>query len=134
MNGKSRCKALKEIRQKIAQENGIHLETPECDFKGECPGTCPQCESEVRFIERELIKRSQLGKVITLTGLTLTLASCNPLTQKPFIEPEVRGKFPAREEIIEIDEEKPQQENSNNESEVRTNATEERREEEDTEK
>ncbi|MBR5374458.1 MAG: hypothetical protein IK131_07290 [Paludibacteraceae bacterium] len=84
MFGKEKCKYLREIRKKIALENDIALVTSECTFKGECKGTCPKCEAEVRYLEQVLDKRRNLGKVITLAGLTLAgvassglLASCD---------------------------------------------------------
>ena len=40
--GKSTCKVLKDIRQKIANENGISYAPKECHYKGECKGTCPR--------------------------------------------------------------------------------------------
>lgn len=105
MNGKKRCKILKEIRQKIAKENDIELITSECKHKGDCLGTCPKCEAEVRFLESELSKRSQIGKAITLTGLAFTMASCNPFANQ------VQGLVPNSpiedpvppEEIIELE-------------------------------
>ena len=62
--GKRTCKILKEIRQQIAEKNNIEYITSECHFQGECKGTCPKCESEVRYLENELNKRRQLGKEI----------------------------------------------------------------------
>ena len=47
MLGKKKCRILKEIRQKIADENDIPYVTHECKFQGECKGTCPRCESEL---------------------------------------------------------------------------------------
>ena len=47
--GKSTCKVLKDIRQKIADVNGIRYVPKECNFKGECKGTCPACEAEIRY-------------------------------------------------------------------------------------
>ncbi|MBO4382086.1 MAG: hypothetical protein J5799_03995 [Bacteroidales bacterium] len=55
--GKSTCKVLKEVRRKIADTNGIPLEERECTHQGDCAGTCPYCEAEVRYLERELSKR-----------------------------------------------------------------------------
>ena len=46
MNGKSKCKILKEIRKRIAEENDIAYVTSECQYQGECSGTCPKCEAE----------------------------------------------------------------------------------------
>lgn len=74
-HGKTVCQHLKAIRRDIARENGIDLEIPECTFKGECCGTCPQCESELRTLEQELAKRISIGKVATVAGLALTLAT-----------------------------------------------------------
>ena len=86
MNGKSRCKILKEIRRQIAESNDIAFVTSECKYQGDCKGTCPKCESEVRYLERELEARRKKGLAITLTGLataaTLTAAGCfRPLNQ-----------------------------------------------------
>lgn len=73
--GKDICGQLKAIRRTIAQENDIQLEIPECTFKGNCSGTCPQCESEVKYLENELAKRISLGKAATVAGIALALAS-----------------------------------------------------------
>ena len=48
MRGRQKCKILKEIRQRIADENDIPYVTRECSYQGECTGTCPRCESELR--------------------------------------------------------------------------------------
>lgn len=81
MKGKERCKILREIRQKIATDNNISLITNECSYKGECKGTCPKCEAEVRYLERELEKKRRMGQFITIAGLAvgsaLGLASCD---------------------------------------------------------
>ena len=71
--GKSVCEELKAVRRRIAAENGIELEIPECTYEGPCKGTCPRCESEVRFLENELARRIRMGKVATVAGLALTL-------------------------------------------------------------
>ena len=83
--GKQTCKILKEIRKQIAAENDIELITSECTHKGDCEGTCPKCEAEVRYLERELEKRQRLGKAAVFAGMTLgtaiTAAACGPLIQ-----------------------------------------------------
>lgn len=73
--GKHICKELKAVRKRIAEENGIPLEIPECTYHGSCKGTCPRCESEVQFLENELAKRVKLGKVARVAGLVLALGS-----------------------------------------------------------
>lgn len=81
MNGKSKCKILKDIRKKIAQENDIEYVTSECKFQGECSGTCPKCESEVRYLEQELAKKKAAGKAVAVAGIAaamvVTAAGCD---------------------------------------------------------
>ena len=87
MYGKSKCKILKEIRCRIAEENDIPYVTHECRFQGECSGTCPRCESELRYLEQQLALRASLGKRIAVAalcaGMTLTAAGCAPLAREP---------------------------------------------------
>ena len=73
MSGKNKCKILKEIRQKIADENDIAYVTSECKYQGECSGTCPRCEAELQYLENELKKRQQKGIRIALTGVAAAL-------------------------------------------------------------
>ena len=80
MLGKAKCKILKEIRQKIADENDIPYVTRECTYQGDCSGTCPRCESELRYLERELEKRERLGKKVAVgalcAGITMGSVAC----------------------------------------------------------
>lgn len=55
--GKARCEILKSIRREIARKNGIDFTERECSHKGNCPGTCPLCEYEVKRLNYELGKR-----------------------------------------------------------------------------
>lgn len=85
MLGKQKCRILREIRREIAKNNDIEYVTAECTFKGNCRGTCPKCESEVLYLERELEKRRNLGKTVTLAGISalMTLfAACDNETIK----------------------------------------------------
>ena len=75
-NGKNICKELKAVRRRIAEENNIPLEIKECTYEGPCRGTCPRCEAEVRYLENALAGKLRLGKVATVAGLALGLASC----------------------------------------------------------
>ena len=74
-NGKEICKELKAVRRSIAEENGIALEIPDCPHQGPCPGTCPQCEKELRQLETALAQRISVGKAATVAGIALALAS-----------------------------------------------------------
>ena len=68
--GKQTCKILKEIRRQIAEANGIEFATSECRYKGDCLGTCPKCEAEVRYLEQQLRSRSLAGKAVALAGIS----------------------------------------------------------------
>ena len=82
MTGKNKCKILKEIRRQIAADNDIAFVTEDCKYQGECTGTCPKCEAEVRYLEQELAKRQQAGKAIAVAGIAATIlvsaAGCLP--------------------------------------------------------
>ena len=83
MMGKEKCRILKEIRQRIADENDIPWVTQECTHKGSCRGTCPKCESELRELERQLAARQALGKRVAVAalcaGMAFSAAGCGPL-------------------------------------------------------
>ena len=83
--GKQTCKILKDIRKQISAENDINLVIEECTYQGDCRGTCPKCEAEVRYLERELEKRQRLGKAAVVAGLSVGLlgASQVALAQQP---------------------------------------------------
>ena len=83
--GKQTCKILKEIRKQIAAENDIKLVIEECTYHGDCLGTCPKCEAEVRYLERELERRQRMGKAAVVAGLSVGLlgASQVALAQQP---------------------------------------------------
>ena len=68
--GKQTCKILKEIRRQIAEANDIEFVTSECRYKGDCLGTCPKCEPEVRYLEQQLRKRQLAGKLVNLAGIS----------------------------------------------------------------
>lgn len=70
VRGKQTCKILKEIRRQIAESNDIEFVTSECRYKGDCLGTCPKCEAEVRYLEQQLRKRQLAGKLVNLAGIS----------------------------------------------------------------
>ena len=71
--GKSICNVLKTIRKQVADANEIKYEPRECHHEGECRGTCPACEAEVRYIEQQLNIRRQLGKAVAVVGISAGL-------------------------------------------------------------
>ena len=87
--GRDICNTLKAIRKQIADANGIDYSPEECHFTGECKGTCPKCEQDVRYLEHELRLRLEAGKAIKVAGVALgiialaaSITSCS--TQKGY--------------------------------------------------
>ena len=85
-HGKLICNTLRAIRLDIARANGIEYAPRECLHEGDCSGTCPACESELRYLEREIARRRSLGKAALVAGVSLglmsfTATSCNQLNK-----------------------------------------------------
>ena len=73
--GKQTCKILKEIRRQIAEANDIEFITSECQYLGDCLGTCPKCEAEVRSLEQQLLNRQRSGLNVKIVGVSLGLSA-----------------------------------------------------------
>ena len=81
VKGKSTCKLLKSIRQQIADANGISYQPKECQHKGDCAGTCPACEEEIRYLERELKACKGNGFGMKVAGIAAGIcATVMPMT------------------------------------------------------
>jgi periplasmic protein TonB len=73
--GKITCEVLKKIRSEIAEANQIDYRSEPCSFKGECIGTCPKCESELQYLEHQLIKKQGSQKTALFAGVSLAIMS-----------------------------------------------------------
>ena len=78
--GKNTCKILKEIRRQIAEANDIEFITSECRYPGDCLGTCPKCEAEVRYLEQQLEKKRLAGKAAIIIGVSMGITSLTTAT------------------------------------------------------
>ena len=101
--GKEKCRILKQIRTEIAKANDIEWVVAECKHKGNCKGTCPKCEQEVRQLEAALAKREALGKTVAVVGISasvaLSVTGCfNPFPQTTSGEPLEGGLLPPETE------------------------------------
>ena len=87
MNGKDKCKLLNDVRHRIAEKNNIEFDFEDCDYEGDCSGTCPKCESEVEYLERELEKKQRKGEKIDLEGIfTLKESESIYIKDEPIFE------------------------------------------------
>ena len=73
--GRNICNTLKAIRKQIADANGINYSPEKCHFEGECKGTCPRCEQDMRDLEYELHLRQMAGKAIKVAGVALGITA-----------------------------------------------------------
>ena len=71
MDGKTICRILKGIRQRIADINGINYEPYPCTNTGECKGTCAQCEKELDWLWMQLKQKESQGYRIYITSKDL---------------------------------------------------------------
>ena len=96
--GKGVCLILKGIRQKIADANGISYQPKECHHKGDCAGTCPACEEEIRYLERELKARKGNGFGMEVAGIAAGIcATVMPMTAAAQgVKPDSTSNLPVR--------------------------------------
>lgn len=86
--GKRICKVMKELRKRIADANEIPYVIEECPYKGDCLGTCPKCEADLRYLTEAIDAKEKQGKTVTIEGLMseeeLRQAfSIEPVNEKP---------------------------------------------------
>ena len=98
VKGKSTCKLLKDIRQQIADANGISYQPKECHHKGDCAGTCPACEEEIRYLESELKARKGNGFSMKVAGIAAGIcATVMPMTAAAQgVKPDSMSNLPVR--------------------------------------
>ena len=82
--GKHICETLKEVRRQIARANDIPYEPAVCPHKGDCLGTCPKCEQELKDIELALDRRRTLGKAVSIVGVSMGVAALSSCHMPPF--------------------------------------------------
>ncbi len=91
--GKEKCRILKLIRAEIARNNEIDYVIEECPYQGNCKGTCPKCEAEVRELEQKLEARRKAGKRVAVAGVAAgmslsVLSGCVIDKNKPANKPQ----------------------------------------------
>lgn len=59
--GKYVCKKLKEIRKLVAEKIGGEFDDTPCSYEGDCLGTCPKCDAELKALTSLLYKKVEEG-------------------------------------------------------------------------
>ena len=106
--GKAICKVLKEVRQRIAKENGISYKPVECHHEGECSGTCPGCEKEIRYLEEQLRNKQRGGLGLKVAGIAAGVCvAAMPMTAmvqpKSKISPEANPQLIKQDSVEVVD-------------------------------
>lgn len=108
MTGKEKCRVLRRIRRDVAEANGIPVTERECTHQGDCRGTCPYCEAELKKLEGALEEKRSLGQRIAVMGLSVGLLAVNltacdlPFLRSTAGEP-LMGDVPAPEQVEHTD-------------------------------
>ena len=95
------CETLKAIRKQVADANGIVYTPAKCDFEGVCAGTCPACEQEREYIEKQISLKRKAGEIVKIAGLVAGLTTLAPLAT---VAQEMNAPVPT-ETIALLDEE-----------------------------
>lgn len=96
--GRVLCEQLKAIRKEVAKKLGVEYNPIECDFQGECQGTCIQCDREAAILLAQM--KRLLGKnpaaledirlsgeiIAALLGKDVDLYSDCELSAREFVE------------------------------------------------
>lgn len=102
-HGKPICDTLKSIRKQIADANDIPYAPIKCALEDDCLGTCPTCESEMRYIEDQLNIRKMAGKAVKIVGLAtvMSLSACSD-AQQPQPQPSGENSTVDTTELIPV--------------------------------
>ncbi len=77
---KERCKELKQVRAKMAENLGIDLKQRECTYEGYCSGTCLKCRNEELALNAAILKKQMEGvnlkARVAAAGLSTVAAVC----------------------------------------------------------
>ena len=71
MTGKEKCEILKSIRKQIAEANNIVYMEPECHHEGDCHGTCPKCDAQLRYLDAEINRKIAKDEQVTVSGISV---------------------------------------------------------------
>ena len=100
--GRAICKVLKDVRQKIANENGISYHPEECHHKGECTGTCPGCEKEIRYLEEQLKNKQHSGFGLKVAGIAAGVC-VSVLPMMAMVQPERKSNPDQKTPVVKKD-------------------------------
>ena len=99
---------MREVRQRIAKENGISYKPVECHHEGECSGTCPGCEKELRYLEEQLRNKQRGGLGLKVAGIAAGVCvAAMPMTAmvqpKSKISPEANPQLIKQDSVEVVD-------------------------------
>lgn len=93
--GKEKCEILRCIRQDIADKYGLEYTPSECTHQGDCSGTCPKCDTELKELQRQLELRGI--SEIELTNIDIETTDDNDIH---ILEGDVTA--PSEDEVVNV--------------------------------
>ena len=60
-SGKAKCTYLRKIRNQVAKEYNLPTVPDTCEYEGDCIGTCPKCEEELRELTEAIERKRREG-------------------------------------------------------------------------
>ena len=92
-SGKEKCEFLRRIRKGVAERYSLDYTPSECSFQGDCSGTCPKCDAELKELQHQL-------KLRGITDIDLVNISVEPIVDDDIhiLEGDVSApSFPCKE-------------------------------------
>ena len=71
--GKEKCEILRNIRKDVADRYGLDYKPTKCKHQGDCSGTCPKCDAELKDLQRQLELRGITN--IDLTNIHIEMSN-----------------------------------------------------------
>ena len=70
MNGIEKCRLLRQIRERLCDDNGLFFTEEECHNEHpDCRGTCPACEFHILDLNRMLEELKRNGVKVNYDGI-----------------------------------------------------------------
>ena len=93
--GKEKCEVLSHIRKDVAEKYGLEYTPSECTHQGDCSGTCPKCDAELKELQRQLELRG-------ITDIALTNITIEPIVDDDIHSFEGDVAEPSDDEFVHV--------------------------------
>jgi hypothetical protein len=96
--GKEKCEILRNIRKEVADRYGLDYKPTKCKHQGDCSGTCPKCDAELKYLQRQLESRGITDIDLTNIHIEMSDNDTVALSEEDFMI--VNMGIPARPHVF----------------------------------